>query len=148
MKLRFLKDLTLALLIAFLLSSLMFPSVVHAQGQWTGVCVGDEITGGEDVATLQGVQCLIANAFSVIITVIGLAGFVMFIIGSFRWMLSGGNTKGTETARNTMTFAVIGIVVALSGFIILNLIASFTGIRTITRFVIPSDNVRAPPAGS
>lgn len=97
-----------------------------------------DIEGGSDVATLQGLECLIGNVFSIILTVIGLGAFIMFVIGSFRWMLSGNDSKGVETAKNTMTFAIIGIVVALSGFIILNLLSSFTGLN-ITRFVIPSD---------
>jgi len=62
---------------------------------------------------------------------------VMLLVGSFRYLFSGGNSKGTETAKNTITFAVIGLVVALSSFVILNLIAEFTGVKTILEFVIP-----------
>lgn len=126
-----------------LLANVAIP--VYAQTQaWSGVCVGPEqmnsATSASDVATLQGIQCLLANIFTVIITLVGLAGFVMFIIGAFRYMLSGGNSKGTETAKNTIQYMVIGIVVTLSGFIILNLLSSFTGIDIITRFVIPSSD--------
>src|SRR5262245_53794023 len=110
-----------------LLLSIISP--VYAQTQtWSGVCVGptqlNSNTNASDVATIQGIQCLVANIFTVIITVIGLAGFVMFIVGAFRYMVSGGNSKGTETAKNTLTFMVIGITVALSGFIILNLLST------------------------
>lgn len=131
-----------SLLIALVLTSLVFPAAALAQQEWTGVCVGTALGEdiGGDVATIQGAQCLIANVFSVIITIIGLAGFVMFVIGAFQWMLSGNNTKGVDTARQSMTYAVIGIVVALSGFIIINLIAAFTGIDAITQFVIPSSS--------
>lgn len=112
---------------------LSVPAQAAAQSQvWDGVCVEEG-----DVATIQGLECLIANVFAVTITLIGFAGFVMFIIGSFRWMLSGGSSKGVETARNTMTYAVVGLVVALSAFIILNLIADFTGVGVITKFFIP-----------
>jgi hypothetical protein len=98
---------------------------------WSGDCV----EGG--VATIQGLRCIIANVLSVAITGIGLAGFIMLIIGGFRYLASGGNSKGAETAKNTITFAVIGLVVALSSFVILNLIAEFTGVKTILDFVIP-----------
>jgi len=91
---------------------------------------------GKDVATIQGFGCLIANILSVAITVIGLAAFVMFIYASFKWMLAGSNSKNVETARSTFTYGVIGLVVAVSSFIILNLISNFTGI-TVTNFVIP-----------
>jgi len=98
---------------------------------WRGTCVED------GVATIQGFRCLIANILSIAITGIGFAGFIMLIVGGFRYLTSGGNSKGTETAKNTITFAVIGLVVALSSYIILNLIAEFTGVKTILNFVIP-----------
>jgi flagellar basal body-associated protein FliL len=72
--------------------------------------------------------------------VIGLAGFVMFIFGAVRYMFSGGNTQHAQTARQMMTYSVIGLVVALSAFIIINLIANFTGVSIITRFGIPTSD--------
>ncbi|MFZ1721062.1 MAG: hypothetical protein WAU07_01000 [Microgenomates group bacterium] len=119
---------------AFILSFFLFAQQAFAQSAWSGVCVGGE---DNDVATIQGLECLIGNVFQVILTVIGLSGFVMMIIGAFKWLVSGGNAKGVESARNTITFAVVGLVVALSAFIILNLIAAFTGVNVITSFVIP-----------
>ena len=66
-----------------------------------------------------------------------MAGFVMLIVGAFKWMLSGGNSQATEKARGTITYAVVGLIVALSSFIVLNLISDFTGMKTILKFVIP-----------
>lgn len=131
-----------------ILFSVLVTPVQAQTSEWGGVCVGDPSDLGVDaseVATFQGLECLIANVFTVIITLIGLAGFVMFIVGSFRWMLSGSNSGGAEKARNTMTYAVVGIVVALSAFIIINLIANFTGVQTITRFIIPASDRDIPP---
>lgn len=123
-------------------SSTLLPASAYAQttAPWDGVCVSQEITNGEEtkVATIQGIQCIIANIFSIAISVIGLLGFVMFIVGSFKYLLSGGNSKGVESARNTFSYAVIGLVVALSSIIIINLVAAFTGVNTILNFVIPS----------
>lgn len=116
--------------------TLVTPAFAQTQ-VWSGVCVSPT---DSDVATIQGIQCLLGNIFTVIITVIGLAAFVMFVVAAFRYLMSGGNTKGTETARNTMTFAVIGIVVALSGFILLNVFAAFTGVEDVTIITIPSSD--------
>lgn len=130
--------------LTFLMAFTLVASPVRAQtGDWSGVCVGSATDLGvdaSDVATLQGLECLIANIFTVIITVIGLAGFVMFLVGSFRWLVSGGNSKGIDTAKGTMTYAVVGLVVALSSFIVLNLIANFTGVQIITTFSIPTSH--------
>ncbi|MDQ5950821.1 MAG: hypothetical protein QG639_97 [Patescibacteria group bacterium] len=145
----FYKNIVRSFVIALMLVQLVMPATAFAQAEWSDVCVGEELgeDRGGDVATIQGAQCLIANAFSVIITVIGLAGFVMFIFGAFQWMISGTNPKGADTARQSMTYAVIGIVVALCGFIIINLLAEFTGVDMIRTFVIPSDETPAPGGG-
>lgn len=116
--------------------SLAFPSLAQAQTEaWSDVCVD---TVNTDVATIQGLQCLIANVLSVALTLIGIAGFIMLVVGSMRWMLSGGNAQNVEKAKNTMTFAVVGLIVGLSSFIILNLVAEFTGVRSILQFTIPA----------
>lgn len=140
---KFLSHGLLALLVLFGSAQ---PVLAQTQS-WSGVCVaeslddsGDVQYGQGEVATIQGLECLIANVFTVIITVIGLAGFVMFIFGAVRYMFSGGNTQHAQTARQMMTYSVIGLVVALSAFIIINLIANFTGVSIITRFGIPTSD--------
>lgn len=97
-----------------------------------------------DVATIQGFSCLIANLLSIAITGIGLLAFVMFVIASFRYLVAGGNSKNVELAKGTMTYAIVGIVVALSSFIILNLISNFTGIN-VTEFIIPQASTTIVP---
>ncbi|MBU0974799.1 pilin [Patescibacteria group bacterium] len=139
------KNLKKHILLIFLvlISHLYTASPVFAQTtNWTGVCVSgiDNDATTNDVATIQGLECLIANIFTVIITLIGLGAFVMFIVGSVLWLISGGSTEGTKKARDTLTYAVLGIVVALGAFIVLNLIAGFTGVETIKQFIIPTSN--------
>lgn len=136
------------LLIGLALFALPFvtPTTALAQdgSNWYGtVCVGgstspDNPNDKADVATIQGFECLLANILTVFIALIGLAAFVMIVVAAFRYLLSGGNTKGTEQARSTLTWAIIGIVVALSAFIILNLLSAFTGVN-LTKFFIPRD---------
>ncbi len=134
------KTLTVFLLLLFVI--FVIPGDAHAQVglgyEWKGTCVGGTLQDGSpaEVATIQGLECLIANVLSVSMTLIGMGGFTMFIYGSFKWMLSGGDTQAVKSARSAMTFAVIGIVIALSAYILLSLISSFTGVD-VTEFVIP-----------
>jgi len=99
-----------------------------------------EISGGctvADTATIQGIGCLIANILSVSLTIIGIAGFVMIVYAAFYMMLMGSNSQGTEKAKNTITMAVVGIILALSSFIIINIISEFTGINLVKNISIP-----------
>lgn len=131
----------LALMFMTLLGFGIFPTPALAQGPqaWAGVCIYTANDGEITVATIQGLQCLLANVLSVAITLIGIIAFFIFIISSFQIMTSGSNSKGLESAKGSMTYAVVGIVVALSAFLILNLISSFTGIN-LTQFIIPAAN--------
>ena len=141
---------TLTALLILTVFSLGFPPASQAQtSAWFGVCTGKGTVSQSgvsrtDVATIQGLQCMIANILSVILTFIGLAGFVMLIVGSFRWMLSGGSSQEVEKAGKTMTYAIVGLLVALSSFIILNLLAEFTGVKSILNFVIPDSTTQWP----
>jgi hypothetical protein len=113
------------------------PVLAQTPQPWEGVCVGGP---DNDVATVQGAQCLLANIFSVAIGVIGFAGFIMLIWGSIKYIRSGGDSGGIKSARDTMTFAVVGLVVSLTAFMLVNIIAEFTGVNLIKVFVIPDSN--------
>lgn len=121
-------------IVAYLLSA--SPALAQTV-EWTGVCVAGP---DGDVATLQGIECLVANIFAVIISLIAMAAFLMLIIGSVQWMISGGSPDGTKKARDTMTYAVLGIVIALSSFIVLNLVAGYTGVDAIKEFIVPTSD--------
>lgn len=131
---------------AFLISSFwLFALPAHAQTAWAqGTCT-DGYDGITDVATIQGLECLVGNILATIVTIIGIAAFIMFLIGAFSWLTAGSNAKGVEKGRNSITYAVIGIIVALASFIILQFITSFTGVDTILKFNTQIDNVNQGP---
>jgi len=88
----------------------------------------------DTVATITGLECLMVRILDLATTFIGLAAFVMLIVGGFQFLTSGGSPKGAEAGRNTMTYAIIGIVVALMAAFILRLISGFTGVTGILNF--------------
>jgi hypothetical protein len=103
-----------------------------------GKCLGSSygVTGANDVATIQGFECLFFNILQVITAVAGLAFFVMFISGGFNYLFSGNDDKKVAAASSTLTMAVIGLVGIIVSYFILRLIYNFTGVD-VTNFVIP-----------
>lgn len=57
--------------------------------------------------------------------------FFMLIIGAIRWITSGGDKAGLEGAKNQITHALIGLVILLSFFAIINLVGTIFGISFI-----------------
>ena len=51
----------------------------------------------------------------------------MLIIGGFRYVLSQGDEKATKGAKDTILFAIVGIVVAILAFAIVNFVIGSIG---------------------
>ncbi len=112
-------------------------SPAHAQqafAERNKLCVGSSAYGAETVPTIQGFECLVANILATAVTLVGIVAFVMFLVGGFQVLTAGANAKGMEQGRNSISFAVLGIVIALASFLILNVIAQLTGVTTILNF--------------
>lgn len=101
----------------------------NADGTWGRECVGTGVAEG--VPTIRGAECLIANALNVILTIFALVGFVMFVYGAIMYMMSGGQPQKMEKAKDTITYVVVGLVLAISSVVFINLISTFTGVSSI-----------------
>jgi uncharacterized protein YacL len=59
------------------------------------------------------VSVTIANVIQVIIMVLAFAAVVTIMVSGFRYITSSGNPETTNSAKNAILFAIIGLVVAL-----------------------------------
>lgn len=134
-------------LIAFVFTLLMclpilVPAHLSAQTKaWKDIS-RDCLAGPDaDVATIVGIECVVANLLNIGVTIVAIASFIMLIIGSMFYLASGGNPKATETGSKTITYAIRGIIVSISGWIVINFVATFTGVGDaikIFRVTVPS----------
>jgi hypothetical protein len=77
--------------------------------------------GGGDITKVFG------NLTRALIFLIGSISVVMIIVGGLRYVLSNGDSKGAESARNTILYAVIGVIIAISALGIVNFVTSTFG---------------------
>ena len=62
---------------------------------------------------------ILTAVLNILSLVVGIVAVVMVIIGGLRFILSGGDSNTTNAARNTILYAIVGIViVALSQVIV------------------------------
>jgi len=133
----------------FLVSNLLFlvsPAFAQSPQSWTttGRCVKSVTVNPNglgnvtynDIATIQGFECLFFNVLQVIVLLAGLAFLFMFISGGFKYLLSSGEQKAVATASSTLTMAFIGLIGIIASWLILSFIQQFTGVN-ITQFIIP-----------
>ena len=57
---------------------------------------------------------------SIMLSLIGAVAVIMLIIGGFRYVVSGGDSSAIEGAKNTILYAIIGIVVAFLAYAAIN----------------------------
>lgn len=78
---------------------------------------------GDDTGT-GGIFKTIVN---VLLFIIGAISVIMLIIGGIRYTVSGGDSSAVTAAKNTILYAVVGIIVAILAYAIVNfVITSFT----------------------
>lgn len=69
--------------------------------------------------TVQGTFKVIANT---LLFLVGAIAVIMIIIGGLRYVTSGGDQAGVNSAKNTILYAIIGVIVAFAGYAIVNFV--------------------------
>jgi TRAP-type C4-dicarboxylate transport system permease small subunit len=90
----------------------------------------------KDPATIQDLAVVVQRILNIFVSLAGIIAFVMLIIGGFQYLTAGGDPKKTQAASQTLTYAIVGLVVILGVWFILLFIEQFTGVK-VTEFTIP-----------
>lgn len=62
---------------------------------------------------------LLKNIVNILSIIVGVVAVIMIIIGGFRYITSGGESSNVSGAKNTLIYAIVGLViVALAQFIV------------------------------
>lgn len=102
------------------------------------------ITGTKGMASNFG--GFLSSLLTIIMAIAALAVFIYLIWGGIEWITSGGDKGKTETARNKITAAVIGLIVLAGAYAILTIVLRFLGFDSITKVF---ENVKViTPAGN
>jgi len=69
---------------------------------------------GNDIGTI------ITKVVNVLLYILGIIAVIMMIVAGIRYTTSQGDAKTVADAKNTILYAVVGIVVAFSAYAIVN----------------------------
>ena len=90
----------------------------------------------QDPAKLSDAVSIIENIIKLLAPAAGIAFFVMLLVGGYQFMTSGGDPKAVGAARNTLTYAVIGIILVVASWLIFLLVREITGV-SVTNVELP-----------
>lgn len=119
-------------LLLFGLSALTLPA--HAQ------TAQDQILSGIDEACIDGscasddstIHDTVVSVINIVSAVVGTVSIIMVIIGGLKYTSSQGDSSAISSAKNTIVYAVVGIVIVVLS-------------QVIVRFVVARANTVAPP---
>ncbi len=72
-----------------------------------------------DITGEGGIFRTIVN---VMLFIIGAVAVIMLIIGGIRYTVSGGDSGAVTSAKNTILYAIVGIIVAILAYAIVNFV--------------------------
>lgn len=84
---------------------------------------GAEIARADGMPTdLIGAEGVLTRISNVILMIVGSISVVMLIYGGFRYIISGGDSKKVTDAKNTILYAIIGLVICILAYAIVNFV--------------------------
>ena len=87
----------------------------------------DSARGTGQTADLFGQAGVFQTITNVLLFILGAISVIMIIIGGLRYVISGGNATAVTAAKNTILYAIVGVIVALLAYAIVNFVlTSFT----------------------
>ena len=89
-------------------------------------CGSDNAAGVPPGSAPSSLDTTIANVVNLISLVVGVAAVIMIIVGGFRYITSGGNQEGVKSAKNTIIYAIIGLVIVALAQIIVKFVLNQT----------------------
>lgn len=91
-------------------------------------------------ARLEQLTTVFENVVKALIPLAGIVLFIVLILGGYQYITAGGDAKKAAAAQQTLTYAILGIVLVAMAFLIIRLIATFTGVEGILNFrmTVPS----------
>lgn len=70
----------------------------------------------------NSLNTLLTNVVNLLLTVIGIIAVIMIIIGGIRYTTSAGDSSQINSAKDTIIYAIVGLVIAILSFAIVNFV--------------------------
>lgn len=103
-------------------------SLCPPDGTFFKLCQNGNISIGTIVGTIINILLVVAVVLALI----------FLVWGGIKWILSGGDKAGVESARGTIIAAVVGLIVTFAAYIILNVVLGLFGLGTASTIVLPT----------
>lgn len=89
-----------------------------------------------DPPQLTDLVCVFVRIIQAVIALGGAGALIFIILGGIKYAASGGDPKAVADAQRTLTFAILGFLLAVGAVTIIQFIGRLIGVRGTFRWVI------------
>jgi uncharacterized membrane protein YjgN (DUF898 family) len=117
-----------SLLSVFALAGVATPALAQSgecsASQSPAQCIKQGVTksGGQSGDNAIDLGDRIKTIVNMILYILGAIAVIMIVIGGVRYTTSGGDAGGVSGAKNTIIYAVVGLVIAILAYAIVNFV--------------------------
>ena len=72
--------------------------------------------------SIDGKDGLIKTVVNVLLWAVGILSVIMIIFSGLRYITSAGDASKTKSAQSTLTYSVVGLIVAIMAYAIVNMV--------------------------
>ncbi len=100
--------------------ALLAPTPTYAVDICTDSGVPQSVKDAAGCGTNTKIESVVGSIIKAVIGVLGLVAVAFIVIGGVQYMTSSGDTTKLQKAKNTILYAVIGLIIAALAFAIAN----------------------------
>jgi cytochrome bd-type quinol oxidase subunit 2 len=113
------------------------PALLPASA-FAAVDIGSNLCGGSNISLKADSSCknstantsslekLLTNVVNIFSIIVGVIAVLMIIVGGLRYITSGGDSGNVSTAKNTIIYAIVGLVIVALAQLIVHFVLNQT----------------------
>ena len=106
---------------ASVLSTASLPGSASAQvSEGINTATTSEMKG----KSIDGDKGLIKTVVNVLLWAVGILSVIMIIFSGFRYITSAGDASKTKSAQSTLIYSIVGLIVAIMAYAIVNMVTN------------------------
>lgn len=131
-----LSTVVLSVPLAFAGTALAAPTTTGGTGQCTnigsGIAKGVTATGNPGSCSANtgsltsGISKIGADAVNLFSIIVGILSVIMIIYAGLRYITSGGESGGVTSAKNTLIYAIIGLIIVVLAQLIVRYVLNYS----------------------
>lgn len=96
------------------------------EGANDAASAGGDISCESPEGSTEGIKSLAANIVNIFSIIVGIVAVIMIIYGGFRYITSGGDSGSVGNAKNTLIYAIVGLIIVALAQLIVHFVLSST----------------------